>query len=106
MRTDAPRYRACSYGSQRGKHSTGVIRLRCFCFGGRKGSSVRYSGDMLGEGGYIRNGYDYNLQVWVKDYKVLNCGHPERMRTAGPCCPAHTLAGRDVREIAGAEKRG
>lgn len=36
----------------------------------------RESSDELDEHGCIKNGFDYNLQVWVKDGKVLNCTHP------------------------------
>ena len=46
----------------------------------------------------LKNGYDYTLQVWVKNFIVLDCGHPEDMKEEG-CCNAHRLAGQDIREI-------
>ena len=55
--------------------------------------------------GRIWNGFDYRLQVWVRDGIVQPCGHPARMRTSGPCCNQHAYAGRLILEIDGAEAR-
>ncbi len=30
--------------------------------------------------GQLQNGYDYDLQCWVKNGKVMRCGHPETMK--------------------------
>lgn len=35
---------------------------------------MRESGDEFKDG-QLWNGFDYTLQCWVKDGKVLNCGH-------------------------------
>ena len=50
--------------------------------------------------GVVKNGFDYDLQVWVKDYIVIDCGHPEYMQP--DCCNMHTFAEQDIRNI----KRG
>ena len=43
-------------------------------------------------GGIIKNGFDYTLQVWVKDYRIISCGH------SGDCtCYGRQHAGEDVR---------
>lgn len=55
--------------------------------------------------GRVWNGFDYRLQVWVRDGIVQPCGHPARMRTSGPCCAQHAYAGRSILEIEGAEAR-
>ena len=37
--------------------------------------------------GVVKDGFDYDLQVWVKDYIIQDCGHREH-----PCCnPIHWL---------------
>lgn len=38
----------------------------------------------------IKNGFDYDLQVWVKDYKIVLAGSQERTAK---------LAGQDIRII-------
>ncbi|MEK7220789.1 MAG: hypothetical protein AAB253_06285, partial [candidate division NC10 bacterium] len=55
--------------------------------------------------GRVWNGFDYRLQVWVKNGIVEPCGHPARMRTSEPCCGQHAYAGRAILEIEGAETR-
>ena len=69
----------------------------------------RLSQDELAEDGTIRNGYDYNLQVWVVGGIVQPCGHSENMRAprgAGRnCCPAWTHRERVVADIPGHEIR-
>lgn len=54
--------------------------------------------------GYVWNGYDYSLQVWVVNGIVRDCSHPEEMKK-GDCCSAKRLAGQRITEIPGAEKR-
>lgn len=54
--------------------------------------------------GYIWNGYDYSLQVWVVNGAVRDCSHPEEMKKEG-CCNANRVAGRRITDIPGAEKR-
>jgi len=58
---------------------------------------MRLSNNVIA-GGTLKSGYDYSLQVWVKNFIVLDCGHPEDMKEEG-CCNAHRLAGQDIREI-------
>ena len=55
--------------------------------------------------GRVWNGFDYQLQVWVKDGCVLPCGHPEQMRPRGPCCNSNLYAGQTILTIADAERR-
>lgn len=63
----------------------------------------RLSGDQLAVDGTILNGFDYRLQVWVKDGVVQPCAHPDSMRQ--PCCRAATYHGYKVATIAGHEVR-
>lgn len=58
------------------------------------------SGDQVDSQGVVVNGYDYNLQVWVSDYRVRVCGHPESMREDGKlCCDAWLYQSTDIRDI-------
>ncbi len=50
-------------------------------------------------GGSVYNGFDYNLQVWVKEGVVLECGHPISMHPH--CCNAQKLKGQRVADIQG-----
>lgn len=63
---------------------------------------TRLSKDILDENGVIQWGYDYNIQVWVDDYLVLNCFHTH-IHTE--CCNARKYAGRDIRTIEGHETK-
>ena len=66
----------------------------------------RTSTDEVDAQGIVKNGFDYNLQVWVKDWIVQDCGHPDPMKRGKySCCEAHRLAGQDIRSIPGAERR-
>jgi hypothetical protein len=56
--------------------------------------------------GFVWNGFDYALQVWVVDGVVQRCGHPPAMARRGPCCMAVVLAGRRIDEIPGTQRRG
>lgn len=40
--------------------------------------------------GTVKNGFDYDLQVWVKNYKIILAGSTER---------TNTLKGIDIREF-------
>ncbi len=52
------------------------------------------------EGACIKDGFDYDLQVWVVDHIVQRCGHPEAMSSPEHyCCNARELAGQDIREL-------
>ncbi len=65
---------------------------------------TRLSGDELRDG-FVWNGFDYALQVWVVDGVVARCGHPAAMARQSPCCPAFRLAGRRIDTIHGAQRR-
>ena len=46
----------------------------------------------------VFNGYDYTLQVWVKNGVVQPCVHPGRM---GPrCCNQRIYAGKRIADLA------
>ncbi len=47
--------------------------------------------------GKVKDGFDYDLQVWVKNYIIQKCGHPKAI--TGICCHVKGLAGKDVRTI-------
>lgn len=49
--------------------------------------------------GAVVNGFDYRLQVWVKDGIVQACGHPPEMGAS--CCNGRRFAGMRVTGIAG-----
>ncbi len=50
--------------------------------------------------GQLVNGFDYDLQVWVKQGVVLNCGHPGAMSKDGYyCCNARKYGGEEVTSI-------
>lgn len=57
---------------------------------------TRYSSDEYDLNGILKNGFDYDLQLWVKDYIIQNCGHKEHL----PCdCAGRTLKGQDARDL-------
>jgi hypothetical protein len=66
---------------------------------------------ILDSDGYVWDGFDYALQVWVIRGVVVPCAHPLRMRRVDgsaferDCCSSHTYAGLQVRDIPGAETR-
>ena len=47
--------------------------------------------------GIVRHGFDYTLQVWVKDYIVQECGHPKSMGDC--CCNMGIYASQDIRKF-------
>jgi len=65
---------------------------------------TRLSGDEVRDG-YVWNGFDYALQVWVTDGIVQRCGHPAAMSRPAPCCAAFALAGQRINRIPGAQRR-
>lgn len=54
--------------------------------------------------GYVWNGFDYSLQVWVIEGVIQSCAHPLRMRRP-VCCSRMRLAGLRIAEVEGAERR-
>ena len=67
---------------------------------------TRSSGDELHPAtGRVWNGFDYRLQVWVRNGIVQPCGHPPGRRADGPCCAQDAHAGRSILAIEGAEAR-
>lgn len=42
--------------------------------------------------GIVKNGFDYDLQVWVVDYIIMDCGHKFACD-----CNARRYAGQDIR---------
>lgn len=56
----------------------------------------RVSGDVM-RGPYVWHGFDYTLQVWVENGKVLPCCHPQSMGHA--CCNGRLYAGLHVEAI-------
>ena len=66
---------------------------------------TRLSRDEL-HAGFVWNGFDYALQVWVVDGIGQACGHPPTMARGGPCCAAFARAGRRIDAIPGAQRRG
>jgi len=61
--------------------------------------------------GRVWNGYDYNLQVWVKEGVVVPCHHPAKARTASGqhegffCCAGYLFGGMSIYGLEGAEDR-
>lgn len=61
---------------------------------------TRISRDLIDGDGVVRSGFDYDVQVWVEDYTILECGHPSRMSTSDTyCCVKEELAGQDIRLV-------
>ena len=56
---------------------------------------MRYSTDEITDG-IVKNGFDYDLQVWVKNYKIVLAGSQERTKA---------LEGTDIRELKNTKKR-
>ena len=66
---------------------------------------MRLSTDQRDAKGRVVNGFDYALQVWVRNGIVATCAHPAPMRRGGtPCCNQHRYAGRDILTIPGHER--
>jgi len=58
---------------------------------------TRQSENQHNSRGDLVNGYDYQLQVWVVNGIIQNCGHPESMRPG--CCNADKLQGKKLADI-------
>ena len=65
---------------------------------------TRLSGDEL-RNGFVWNGFDYALQVWVVDGVVQRCGHPPAMARRGPCCRHSAWPAAASTTIPGAQRR-
>jgi hypothetical protein len=65
---------------------------------------TRLSGDELRDG-YVWNGFDYALQVWIVEGVVQRCGHPPAMSLSAPCCAALAIADQWIDRIPGAQRR-
>ena len=64
---------------------------------------TRLSSDEI-RGGYLFNGFDYNINVWVVDGVIRRCAHPASMRPRGvPCCNAYRYAGQPIAQMHSAE---
>jgi hypothetical protein len=58
---------------------------------------MRTSKDEFALDGSVLNGFDYDLQVWVKDGIVQACGHPQKT----DYCNACDYAGMKISSIKG-----
>lgn len=58
---------------------------------------MRTSIDIVKDG-HVFSGFDYELQLWVENGIVLDCGHPDEMKAAN-CCDAHKYAGKLLKEV-------
>lgn len=69
----------------------------------------RQSSDELASDGTILNGFDYNLQVWVMQGHVMECGHRRPSANYGTepktCCNAAKFRGQKVKDVLGHEVR-
>ena len=58
---------------------------------------MRYSTDEYDAAGHLVNGSDYELQVWVIDGIIQDCGH--RFLQVTPCCNARKYSGRRLVDV-------
>jgi hypothetical protein len=66
---------------------------------------MRTSVDVIDQStGAVTDGFDYQLQVWVSNGIIQDCGHSATSK-ASHCCNAHRLAGRNILETNGREVR-
>jgi len=54
--------------------------------------------------GFVWNGFDYSLQVWVVNGVIQNCGHPENFLKGHGCCNARHLKDQVISQIQGASE--
>ena len=54
---------------------------------------MRVSGNEM-QDGVIKNGYSYTHQVWIEQFVVQDCGHPQAMKCR---CFGRQHAGEQVR---------
>lgn len=62
---------------------------------------MRTSGDQY-KGGQLANGFDYDLQVWVKNGRIQDCGHTDRLTHhcfQGYNCTAHQYHGERIAKV-------
>jgi hypothetical protein len=59
---------------------------------------MRYSTDEIMDGA-VWNGFDYTLQVWVRDGRVQPCGHKHTAAETPIKCNGFQLAYMDIRQI-------
>ena len=59
----------------------------------------RESGNTIRDG--LFSGFDYDLQVWVRDNIVQMCGHRKNLvgKTGAPCCRGWLYAGNNITEV-------
>jgi hypothetical protein len=58
---------------------------------------MRTSSNEIDEMEVVRNGFDYELQVWVKNYIIQDCGHRGGNTPELPCCNARKFRNKDIR---------
>jgi len=46
--------------------------------------------------GHLKNGFDYDFQLWVLNYIIQDCGHPDDFDCH---CNGRRLKGQDIREV-------
>jgi len=56
---------------------------------------MRYSNNMEIDG-FVKNGFDYSLQVWVENFIIQNCGHKTEFLCS---CNGKKLKGQDIRQV-------
>ena len=56
---------------------------------------MRYS-DNIEVKGIVKDGFNYTLQVWIKDYIIQNCGHKVNF---GCNCNGRKYKGQDIRTL-------
>lgn len=50
--------------------------------------------------GQLQDGYDYDLQVWVKGGRIQDCGHPHGLRPNDHLgCNGHNFAGQELAKV-------
>ena len=51
--------------------------------------------------GVLQYGFDYDLQVWVKDFIVQPCGHTDQYRAehGNYCCNGWIYRNHDIRQL-------
>lgn len=47
-------------------------------------------------GNIVKNGFDYKLHCWIKDFIIQRCGHPETMSCG---CFGKEFEGQDIRDL-------
>ncbi len=60
---------------------------------------MRYSTNEIDTNNIIRNGFNYDLQIWIEDYIIQDCGHRGGNTPELPCCNARKYRNKDIRDI-------